>query len=151
MTDNNWPTIQCPPGPTDAELEAERDTKHRRDVVEWFRLDWLMAGITAGAIAIAPSAGAVPIVGGNGLCSNAWALANYIEANYPGVQSIGGVRADRLPDHPSGHALDLMIGNNMGLGDAIYADLSSNKGQWSVKYILWRVPNHYKHVHVTGF
>jgi hypothetical protein len=27
MTDN-WPIIQLPPGPSDAELEAERDAKH---------------------------------------------------------------------------------------------------------------------------
>ena len=29
------------------------------------------------------------------------------------------------PDHPSGHALDIMIGSDMGLGDAINADLQS--------------------------
>jgi len=107
-------------------------------------------GVVA-ALALAPNANAVPIVGGNGLCSNAWALANYIEANYPGITSIGGVRADRLPDHPSGHALDLMIGGNMGLGDAIYADLSNNKSAHSIKYLMWRVPDHFSHVHVTVF
>lgn len=33
MTD--WPIIQCTPGPTDAELEAERDRKHSAAVAEW--------------------------------------------------------------------------------------------------------------------
>jgi hypothetical protein len=27
-----WPIIRCTPGPTDAELAAERDEKHARDV-----------------------------------------------------------------------------------------------------------------------
>lgn len=101
---------------------------------------------------IAPvPAWAVPIVGGNGLSPNAWALAQYIRDTYPGVQSIGGVRSDPLPDHPSGRAIDIMIGADMGLGDTIAAELRSNPGQWGVKYLLWRVANHYNHVHVTVF
>jgi len=32
MTDDDWPVIRLTPGPTDAELEAERDRKHRVDV-----------------------------------------------------------------------------------------------------------------------
>ena len=28
--------IQCLPGPTDAELKAQRDDKHFREVAEWF-------------------------------------------------------------------------------------------------------------------
>lgn len=109
-----------------------------------------VAAVAAVAVVSAPSAQAVPIVGGNGLCPNAWALVQYIQANYPGVQSIGGVRADRLPDHPSGHAVDIMIGNNMGLGDMIAADMKSN-GNFGVKYVLWRVQDHFNHVHVTVF
>lgn len=31
MTDG-WPIIRCTPGPTDAELEADRDVKHAVDV-----------------------------------------------------------------------------------------------------------------------
>ena len=31
MTDD-WPTIKCKPGPTDAELEADRNIKHAVDV-----------------------------------------------------------------------------------------------------------------------
>lgn len=106
---------------------------------------------TAMAVAFAPSANAVPLVGGGGLCPNASALASYIMENYPGVQSIGGVRKDRLPDHPSGHALDIMIGSNMGLGDAINADIKSQSSRWEVKYTLWRVKDHFNHVHVTVF
>ena len=37
MTDyDDLPLIQCRPGPTDAELKAQRDEKHFREVAEWF-------------------------------------------------------------------------------------------------------------------
>jgi hypothetical protein len=108
-----------------------------------------LAAVIATAIVLAPNVQAVPIVGGNGLTPNAWALANYIQANYPGVQSIGGVRADSRPDHPSGRAIDIMIGSNMGLGDAINADIQSKADQFGVEYTMWRVADHFNHVHVT--
>ena len=101
------------------------------------------------AVATAPAAAAVPESGVNGLCPNAVALMHYIADTYPGVQSIGGVRPDRLPDHPSGHALDIMIGSNMSLGDTIAADVRGQSGRFGVKYVLWRVPQHFNHVHVT--
>ncbi len=107
--------------------------------------------ITAAALLTAPPAHAVPEVGMAGVCPNARALASYIENTYPGVQSIGGIRPDRLPDHPSGHAIDIMIGTDMALGDAINADLSSHMAQHGIKYLLWRVPDHFSHVHVTTF
>ena len=96
----------------------------------------------------APAAQAFPIVGGGGLCPNAWALASYIEGVYPAVLSIGGVRADALPDHPSGHAIDIMVGS-LGLGDAIAADVRAQSARFGVQYVLWRVPAHFNHVHVT--
>lgn len=106
----------------------------------------VLAGV---AVLSAPPAHAFPIVGGNGLCPNAWAIINYVQAVYPAVLSIGGVRADPLPDHPSGHAVDIMIGANMGLGDAIAADIRGQSGRFGVRYLLWRVVNHFNHVHVT--
>lgn len=92
-----------------------------------------------------------PLVGGNGLTPNAAALANYVRNNYPGVLSIGGVRQDPFPDHPSGRAIDIMIGSNMGLGDAIHADILSQSSNFGVSYTLWRVANHFDHIHVTVF
>jgi len=93
--------------------------------------------------------GAVPTIGMGGVVPNARALAAYIINAYPGVQSIGGVRSDPLPDHPSGHAIDIMIGSDMGLGDAINADVQGQAGRFGVVYTLWRVANHFNHVHVT--
>lgn len=109
-------------------------------------LCFIGGGMSGGGV---PRAGAVPLVGGSGLCPNAWSLYQYIRDTYPGVLSIGGVRSDRLPDHPSGHALDIMIGSNMGLGDTIAADIRSQSARFGMKYLLWRVSQHYDHVHVT--
>ena len=92
---------------------------------------------------------AVPTVGMGGLIPDAKALAAYIIATYPGVQAIGGVRADPIPDHPSGHAIDIMIGSDMALGDAINADVQNQSGRFHVRYTMWRVPSHFNHVHVT--
>lgn len=36
MTDD-WPIIRCQPGPTDAELQAERDIKHAQAMAEFER------------------------------------------------------------------------------------------------------------------
>lgn len=101
------------------------------------------------AVATAPAAQAVPIVGGNGLCPNAWALADYIRATYPAVQSIGGVRPDPLPDHPSGHALDIMVGGNTALGNTIAADIRNQSSRFGLRYLLWQTVAHWDHVHVT--
>ena len=102
------------------------------------------------AIHTAAIAGAVPpITGAVGLRANAVVLAHYIQSTYPGVVSIGGVRPDPLPDHPSGRAIDIMIGSDMGLGDMIAADVRSQSARFGVSYILWRVPAHFNHVHVT--
>ncbi|MFN8072117.1 MAG: glycoside hydrolase [Mycobacterium sp.] len=92
---------------------------------------------------------AIPTVGMAGLVPNAKMLAAYIIATYPGVQAIGGVRSDPLPDHPSGHAIDIMIGSDMALGDAINADVQSKSDRFNVSYTMWRVPSHFNHVHVT--
>jgi hypothetical protein len=103
----------------------------------------------AAAIILAAPAQAVPVVGGNGLTPNAWALVEYIQANYSGVQSIGGVRQDPYPDHPSGRAVDIMCGANTALCDTIAADIRSQSASFGVTYILWQTAGHYDHVHVS--
>jgi hypothetical protein len=109
-----------------------------------------VAAVAAVAVLAAPTAQAVPIVGGSGLTPNAWSLVNYIQANYPGVLSIGGVRHDPLPDHPSGRAIDIMVGSNTALGNQIAADIQSQSGRFGVSYIMWQTDAaHWDHVHVT--
>lgn len=107
-----------------------------------------LANLPASVVAALGPIGPVPTVGMGGLVPNARLLAQYVMATFPGVQSIGGVRSDALPDHPSGHAIDIMI-NDMGLGDAIDAAIQSQAGRFGVAYTMWRVPDHFNHVHVT--
>ncbi len=107
------------------------------------------AALPPSVVAALGPIGNIPTVGMGGLVPNARSLAAYIMATYPGVQSIGGVRSDALPDHPSGHAIDIMIGSDMGLGDAINADVQAHAADFGVSYTMWRVPAHYNHVHVT--
>ncbi|HRD11797.1 MAG TPA: hypothetical protein PLI79_08040, partial [Mycobacterium sp.] len=90
----------------------------------------------------------IPTVGMVGLVPNARILVAYIMATYPGVQSIGGVRPDPIPDHPSGHAIDVMIGSDMALGDVINADVQSQAARFGLKYTMWRVANHFNHIHI---
>lgn len=105
--------------------------------------------LAAAPLIAASPARAVPLVGGSGLVPNASSLASYVRANYPGVLSIGGVRSDPVLDHPSGRAIDIMVGGNTGLGNAIHADILSQAGRFGVSYTLWQVAAHYDHIHVT--
>lgn len=68
----------------------------------------------------------------------AWvqAAANYLGTKF-NVKTIGGWRrSDPFPDHPSGHALDLMT-SSFSQGDAIAADAIANSQALGVKYIIW--------------
>ena len=108
------------------------------------------ATLAAVSVIAAPAAHAVPEVGMSGVVPNARALASYIEANYPGVQSIGGVRpCDAVGEHCRGVAIDVMVGANTALGNQIAADLRSNPGRFGIRYTLWQVANHYDHLHIS--
>ena len=110
-----------------------------------------VAAVAAVCVAVvkAPAAQAFPVVGGQGLVPNARAVVDYIQATYPGVLSIGGVRQDALPDHPSGRAVDIMVGGNAALGNQIAADLRAQSGRFGMRYLLWQTVSHYDHVHVS--
>jgi hypothetical protein len=91
-------------------------------------------------------------------------------ARYPSVKAFGGVRADSLPEHPSGRALDAMISDS-GSGWAIARWVRANAKQLGASEVLyaqhiwtvqrssegWRTfpdrgsvtANHYDHVHVS--
>lgn len=109
------------------------------------------ATIATAALLTANPAEAIPRSGMQGLRPNAAAIAEYVANTYPGVQSIGGVRPDALPDHPSGRAIDIMIGNNTALGDTIAADIKNQAVNFGVNYVIWRAPAHYDHIHVSVF
>lgn len=63
---------------------------------------------------------------------------------------VGGVAArpgNPTSDHPSGHALDFMV--DTATGDALSAYAADHTEELAVKYILWQVPDHYDHVHIS--
>ena len=102
-----------------------------------------------------------------GLTQNAMKVLAAVKASFPGMNNIGGVRPDSLPDHPSGRALDFMT-TDKGYGDAISNMLISRAGELNIKYIIWyqriwepgkgwrgmanrgsATANHMDHVHVS--
>lgn len=111
---------------------------------------------------------------GNGKCgsigvvANAQAMCNQVYALFP-VNTIGGRRAGSWGDHPTGHALDIMVGAYNPLGDTIAAWAIANGAKYGVTYVIWRQrtwfmdrggwtsmadrgsisANHYDHVHVS--
>ncbi|MDP7729491.1 transglycosylase family protein [Mycobacterium sp. TY813] len=111
---------------------------------------------TWGALPTAPAATLpVPAVGGAGipglnlgtpgkapeehLQPGAVTLNRIISQLFPEVTSIGGYRAnDPYPDHPSGRALDIMVGNNAALGNAINQYLQQRAAELGIDYTLWQ-------------
>lgn len=102
-----------------------------------------------------------------GLTQNSMRVLAAVKYSFPNMTSIGGVRADSLPDHPSGRALDFMT-TNKGYGDSIANMLISRAGELNIEYIIWyqriwfpgkgwramesrgsATANHMDHVHVT--
>ena len=107
---------------------------------------------------------AVPVGGGPkgskaGLQPNASQLFDVIVQEFPEVREIGGVRADPIPDHPSGRALDIMVGQNKELGDRINQYLRANYIGLGLDSTIWRdkwedfngnssmVAGHQDHIH----
>ena len=91
-----------------------------------------------------------------------------VNALFPVVSTIVGVRPDAKPWHPSGRAIDVMIPNHgspegIALGDAIRDFALRNAGELGVQDVIWRgtyyTPagpggsgyGHYDHVHITTF
>jgi hypothetical protein len=72
----------------------------------------------------------------------AQAAANAVVSNVPGAAgiTIGGTRASAADPggHPSGLALDYMVGSNAGLGDAIAQYHIAHWDELGVDYIIWQ-------------
>lgn len=101
-----------------------------------------------------------------GLKPQTLATLRAVAAQFPDIQSIGGVRSDPLPDHPSGHGLDVMIPNydtpeGKAYGDQVNAWLRSHASELGIKATIWQdkwsrvsdqassnVPGHMNHIHV---
>lgn len=107
-----------------------------------------------------------------GLRPNAIKVHRDVCHRFPQLTSYGGVRADSLPEHPSGRALDVMISNN-ALGWEVARYLRANAGRLGISQVIfdqriwtvqrsgegWRwmddrggaTANHQDHVHVTVY
>lgn len=114
----------------------------------------------------------------SGLTPDAIKVHRAVCAQFPQISSYGGVRADSLPEHPSGRAIDCMLANyssasGNALGWQIANWLRGNAGRLGISQILfdqkiwtvqrggegWRfmssrggaTANHRDHVHVTVY
>ena len=77
-----------------------------------------------------------------GLKPNAVKVLNAVRKNWPQIKTIGTVRPDALPDHPSGRALDLMIPNYKSkagkqLGYDLSRWLQKRHTELGINYIIW--------------
>ncbi|ROR54145.1 uncharacterized protein YgiM (DUF1202 family) [Luteococcus japonicus] len=113
-------------------------------------------------------------VGLNSLTSSAKTVVGVVRANYPAISTMYGVRSDPLPDHPSGHAVDVMLPNyrsNADLGWQIARYMRAHASELNIKYVIYRqqiwsvarsnegwrpmadrggdTANHMDHVHIT--
>jgi len=113
-------------------------------------------------------------VGLDRLTSASKGIVAEVRANYPQITTMYGVRADSIPDHPSGRAVDIMLPSyrsNEALGWAIANHMRNNARALGINYVIfhqhiwsvarngegWRLmanrggdtANHYDHVHVT--
>ncbi|MGD7789549.1 SH3 domain-containing protein [Propionibacteriaceae bacterium Y1700] len=124
------------------------------------------SGGSADSSAPCPSGSSVE----SGLTPNAIKVHRSVCHKFPQVTSYGGVRADALPEHPSGRALDCMISSN-ATGWEIARYVRANASSLGVTQVIfdqhiwttqrsgegWRqmedrggaTANHQDHVHVT--
>lgn len=130
-------------------------------------VDAMTSALADSAAGVASLSG-VKVVGRDGLKTVTENLLEQVTAAFPQIKDVGGVRADSLPDHPTGHALDLMVGENKALGDQINSFLQGNAKALGIQYTIWQqmiqqaggdpslmadrgsaTQNHMDHVHVT--
>lgn len=77
-----------------------------------------------------------------GLKPNAIKVRRAALARFPQIKTIGGVRPDPIPDHPSGRALDLMIPNyksrsGRALGRDVATWARTNAASLGINYVIW--------------
>lgn len=95
------------------------------------------------------SSDACPSAGFNGVASHVARAGHHLQEQF-GVEDVGGVAkrpGNPSSDHPRGYALDFMV--DRSTGDALAAYAEEHAEALGIKYILWRVANHYDHVHIS--
>jgi len=87
--------------------------------------------------------------GFGGVASHVAQAGHLLEEMF-GVEDVIGVASrpgNPTSDHPRGYALDFMV--DRSTGDALAAYAEENSEALSVSYVLWRVADHYDHVHIS--
>jgi hypothetical protein len=94
-----------------------------------------------------------PKCGTIGLLDGPKAACNKILALFPQLKSVLGVgerSGNPSSCHPKGLAIDFIVGTNKALGDKLYAYVISQRSALgATPVILWQVPDHFDHVHVS--
>jgi len=87
--------------------------------------------------------------GFGGVASHVAQAGHLLEEMF-GVEDVIGVASrpgNPTSDHPRGYALDFMV--DRSTGDALAAYAEENSDALGISYILWRVADHYDHVHIS--
>ncbi len=64
------------------------------------------------------------------------------------VKKIKGT--DTWSQHSFGNAVDIGV-RSLKQGDAVYGWLKARQGRYKIAHLLWRIPDHYNHVHVDFY
>jgi hypothetical protein len=152
----------------------------RAGQLRWVNADYLVkqqpaAGSTASTSLTGPVLSGAPCASGSsvesGIVADAVALHRAVCAHFPQVTEYGGYRPDG--EHSDGHAVDIMVYSDSGLGQAVADWVRSNAASLRVDDVIWAqhiwtterasegwrsmpdrgsvTANHYDHVHVRVF
>ena len=122
--------------------------------------------VSASRLRVVPQALPVGDAPERGLQVETILVSRSISADFPEIQTMGGVRPDALRWHPDGLAVDVMIPNpgssaGIALGNEIVSYVLKNAQRFGIQDAIWRgtyyTPGgaraggygHYDHVHVT--
>ena len=97
-----------------------------------------------------PPTGGLCVSSGFGGVASHVARAGHLLQEMFGVEDVIGVASrpgNPTSDHPRGYALDFMV--DRSTGDALAAYAEENSETLGVSYVLWRVADHYDHVHIS--
>ncbi len=97
-----------------------------------------------------PPTGGLCVSSGFGGVASHVARAGHLLQEMFGVEDVIGVASrpgNPTSDHPRGYALDFMV--DRSTGDALAAYAEENSEALGVSYVLWRVADHYDHVHIS--
>ncbi len=79
-----------------------------------------------------------PVAGEGGLQSIAVLMRRLIFKMWPKIKDIGGYRQDAYPEHPSGRALDVMVGSDKKTGDQVNAFAHANNPKFPLTHSIWQ-------------